>query len=78
VHADVYGGLAAKLRSARLVSTKHNDDPFRAGSFRFVERGLSRLHAQFGARAEVRLLAEAASNVLARAGAEWAGADSAA
>ncbi len=43
VHADLYGGLAAKLRGARLVSTKHNDDPFRTGSFRYVERGLLRL-----------------------------------
>jgi glycosyltransferase involved in cell wall biosynthesis len=42
VHADVYGGVAAKLRGARLVSTKHNDDPFRTGAFRFVERGLAR------------------------------------
>ena len=32
VHADVYGALAAR----RLVSTKHNDDPFRAGAFRFA------------------------------------------
>jgi glycosyltransferase involved in cell wall biosynthesis len=37
VHADVYGGLAAR----RLVSTKHNDDPFRAGPFRFIERMLA-------------------------------------
>src|SRR5438105_3411927 len=37
VHADVYGALAAP----RLVSTKHNDDPFRAGVFRFLERGLA-------------------------------------
>ena len=43
VHADVYGGLAAKLRGSRLVSTKHNDDPFRRGAFRHVERGLARL-----------------------------------
>ena len=42
VHADLYGALAARLRGARLVSTKHNDDPFRAGAFRFVERGASR------------------------------------
>jgi len=40
VHADVYGGVAARARGARLVSTKHNDDPFRLGPFRFVERGL--------------------------------------
>ncbi len=38
VHADVYGALGAH----RLVSTKHNDDPFRAGVFRFVERLLAR------------------------------------
>jgi len=43
VHADIYGGVAAKLRGTRLVSTKHNDDPFRTGAFRFVERGLARL-----------------------------------
>jgi glycosyltransferase involved in cell wall biosynthesis len=42
VHADVYGGIAAKLRGARLVSTKHNDDPFRTGPFRYVDRGLAR------------------------------------
>ncbi len=41
VHADLYGGLAAKLRGTTLVSTKHNDDPFRTGAFRFVERGLA-------------------------------------
>ena len=38
VHADVYGALGAR----RLVSTKHNDDPFRTGTFRFVERALAR------------------------------------
>jgi glycosyltransferase involved in cell wall biosynthesis len=43
VHADLYGGLAAKLRGTTLVSTKHNDDPFRTGAFRFVERRLARL-----------------------------------
>jgi glycosyltransferase involved in cell wall biosynthesis len=41
VHADVYGGIAARLRGSRLVSTKHNDDPFRAGAFRHVERALA-------------------------------------
>lgn len=38
VHADAYGALGAR----RLVSTKHNDDPFRAGAFRYVERALAR------------------------------------
>jgi glycosyltransferase involved in cell wall biosynthesis len=42
VHADVYGALGAR----RLVSTKHNDDPFRAGAFRFVERALTRRAAK--------------------------------
>src|SRR5205823_6774599 len=39
VHADVYGAVAP---GARLVSTKHNPDPFRAGAFRFVERAVTR------------------------------------
>jgi glycosyltransferase involved in cell wall biosynthesis len=43
VHADVYGGVAAALRGTPLVSTKHNDDPFRVGPFRYVERGLARV-----------------------------------
>jgi glycosyltransferase involved in cell wall biosynthesis len=38
VHADVYGTFGAR----RIVSTKHNDDPFRAGAFRLVERALAR------------------------------------
>jgi glycosyltransferase involved in cell wall biosynthesis len=39
VHADVYGALAAP---APVVSTKHNDDRFRLGPFRHVERVLAR------------------------------------
>jgi glycosyltransferase involved in cell wall biosynthesis len=46
VHADVYGGLAARVRGVKLVSTKHNDDPFRTGPFRYVERGLAHLAAR--------------------------------
>jgi glycosyltransferase involved in cell wall biosynthesis len=42
VHADVYGALNGRT----LVSTKHNDDPFRAGAFRFVERALARRAAR--------------------------------
>jgi glycosyltransferase involved in cell wall biosynthesis len=41
VHADLYGGLAAARLRLPLVSTKHNDDPFRTGSLRFVERALA-------------------------------------
>jgi glycosyltransferase involved in cell wall biosynthesis len=40
VHADVYGALAAGRTP--LVSTKHNDDRFRLGPFRYVERVLAR------------------------------------
>jgi glycosyltransferase involved in cell wall biosynthesis len=40
VHADVFGAVAAGRRA--LVSTKHNDDPFKRGPFRHVERLLSR------------------------------------
>jgi glycosyltransferase involved in cell wall biosynthesis len=42
VHADLYGALNGRT----LVSTKHNDDPFRAGAFRFVERALARRAAR--------------------------------
>lgn len=41
VHADILGGIAASLRGAKLVSTKHNDDRFRLGPYRYVERGLA-------------------------------------
>jgi glycosyltransferase involved in cell wall biosynthesis len=41
VHADMYGTLAAVLARTTLVSTKHNDDPFRSGPFRFAERALA-------------------------------------
>lgn len=44
VHADGYGALVAGR--VAVVSTKHNDDPFRAGPFRFVERGLTSRAAQ--------------------------------
>lgn len=37
-HADLYGAAAATLAGTRLVSTKHNDDPFRVGPYRIVER----------------------------------------
>ena len=42
VHADILGGIAASLRGAKLVSTKHNDDRFRTGPWRYVERLLAR------------------------------------
>jgi glycosyltransferase involved in cell wall biosynthesis len=42
VHADAFGALASLRAPWRLVSTKHNDDRFRAGPFRHVERALTR------------------------------------
>ena len=44
VHADVLGALVRGRRL--LVSTKHNDDPFRTGPFRFVERAITRRAAR--------------------------------
>ena len=42
VHADLYGAFASLRAPWAVVSTKHNDDPFRAGAFRFAERALTR------------------------------------
>jgi glycosyltransferase involved in cell wall biosynthesis len=39
VHADVFGALTP---GTRIVSTKHNPDPFRAGTWRHAERLLAR------------------------------------
>jgi glycosyltransferase involved in cell wall biosynthesis len=49
VHADVYGAL---VPGAPIVSTKHNPDPFRTGSWRFVERVLARRAARIIAISE--------------------------
>lgn len=46
VHADVYGVLAVARTGAVLVSTKHNDDPFRSGRMRHLERLLTRRTAR--------------------------------
>jgi glycosyltransferase involved in cell wall biosynthesis len=46
VHADVYGAAAATACGAVLVSTKHNDDPFRVGPFRHAERVVTRRAAK--------------------------------
>jgi glycosyltransferase involved in cell wall biosynthesis len=45
-HADVYGAVGAVAARAALVSTKHNDDPFRARGFRYAERALARRSAR--------------------------------
>ena len=38
VHADVYGIIAAHVLRTRFVSTRHNDDRYLLGPFRFVDR----------------------------------------
>ena len=38
VHADVYGALAAKALGLPVVSTRHNDDRYLLGPFRYVDR----------------------------------------
>jgi glycosyltransferase involved in cell wall biosynthesis len=38
VHADAYGSVAAHLSRTPFVSTRHNDDRYLLGPFRFVDR----------------------------------------
>jgi glycosyltransferase involved in cell wall biosynthesis len=38
VHADVYGSLAAHILRTPFVSTRHNDDRYLLGPFRYVDR----------------------------------------
>jgi glycosyltransferase involved in cell wall biosynthesis len=38
VHADVYGSVAAHLLRTPFVSTRHNDDRYLLGPFRYVDR----------------------------------------
>jgi len=42
IHSDAYGALASAPARAVLVSTKHNDDPFRSGRGRYLEKLLTR------------------------------------
>jgi glycosyltransferase involved in cell wall biosynthesis len=42
VHADVYGALAARRARVPLVSSRHNDDRYLLGPFRWVDRGFAR------------------------------------
>ena len=41
VHADVYGALAAAMSGAAQVSTRHNDDRYLLGPFRYVDRAFA-------------------------------------
>jgi glycosyltransferase involved in cell wall biosynthesis len=38
VHADLYGATAARLTRVPFVSTRHNDDRYQLGPFRYVDR----------------------------------------
>lgn len=40
VHADAYGSFAAHALRTPFVSTRHNDDRYLLGPFRYVDRGL--------------------------------------
>ncbi len=42
VHADVYGALASTVARIPLVSSRHNDDRYLLGPFRYVDRALAR------------------------------------
>ena len=42
VHADLYGAAAASVLRVPYVSTRHNDDRYLLGPFRFVDRAFAR------------------------------------
>jgi glycosyltransferase involved in cell wall biosynthesis len=42
VHADVHGSIAARLTRTPFVSTRHNDDRYLLGPFRYVDRAFAR------------------------------------
>ena len=42
VHADVYGAIAAKRLGVPVISTRHNDDRYLLGPFRYVDRAFAR------------------------------------
>lgn len=42
VHADIYGAIAARRLGTPVVSTRHNDDRYLLGPFRYVDRAFAR------------------------------------
>ena len=66
VHADVYGSVAARTTRTPFVSTRHNDDRYLLGPFRYADRVFAR-----DAR---RLIAisDAVRRFLEAAGHDWA------
>jgi glycosyltransferase involved in cell wall biosynthesis len=45
VHGDVYGSIASRLTRVPFVSSRHNDDRYLLGPFRYVDRAFAR-HAR--------------------------------
>jgi glycosyltransferase involved in cell wall biosynthesis len=41
VHADVFGAVASRLAGVPFLSTRHNDDRYLLGPFRFVDRAFA-------------------------------------
>ena len=41
VHGDVYGAIAARLTGVPFVSTRHNDDRYQLGPFRYIDRAFA-------------------------------------
>ena len=63
VHADVYGALAARATRTPYLSTRHNDDRYLLGPFRYVDRAFARGARRLIAISEaVRTFLEAAGH----------------
>ncbi len=63
VHADVYGSIAAAVTRTPFVSTRHNDDRYLLGPFRYVDRGFARRARRIVAISDaVRLFLERAGH----------------
>jgi glycosyltransferase involved in cell wall biosynthesis len=62
VHADVYGAIASAATRTPFVSTRHNDDRYLLGPFRYVDRAFAR-----GAK-RIVAISDAVRDFLAAAG----------
>jgi glycosyltransferase involved in cell wall biosynthesis len=62
VHGDVYGSIAARATGTPFVSTRHNDDRYLLGPFRYVDRAFARRAGRLIA------ISDAVRDFLARAG----------
>jgi glycosyltransferase involved in cell wall biosynthesis len=62
VHGDVYGSIAARAARTPFVSTRHNDDRYLLGPFRYVDRAFARRASRLIA------ISDAVREFLARAG----------